>query len=264
MTAATTDAPKPIAGYEAPAPFEDGDIAHWVYRRGDGPVVVIMHELPGLTPKCVGLCNEVAAAGFRVVVPLMFGPPERFALVRNFAGLCVNREFHLFAKRQSSPIVTWLRALCRAEMAGQDGKPVGLIGMCLTGNFALGMVADDAVCAPVAAQPSLPVFAPRALALSDGDLAAATTRAKALGPGSIIGFRYERDALCKAAKFDCIREAFGASTEEVITERVVAAAAQDTLDEPGYRKLTGNGFGTNERDLSPVSQDRMQRLAEYL
>ena len=50
----------------------------------------------------------------------------------------------------------------------------------------------------------------------------------------------------------------------MITERVVAAAAQDTLDEPGYRKLTGNGFGTNERDLSPVSQDRMQRLAEYL
>jgi len=206
-----SDAPRPIDGYEEPASFADGDISHWVYRRGAGPVVVIMHELPGLTPKCVHLCNQVADAGFRVVVPLMFGPPERFALVRNFAGLCVNREFHLFAKRQTSPIVAWLRALCRAERDGQGGKPVGLIGMCLTGNFALGMVADDAVLAPVAAQPSLPVFAPSALALSDDDLAAAKARAADLGPGSIIGFRYEKDALCKAAKFDRIKAEFGES-----------------------------------------------------
>jgi len=206
-----TQAPTPISGYDDPALFSDDAIAHWVYRRGTGPVVVIMHELPGLTPKCIDLCNEIADEGFRVVVPLMFGAPQKFRLGRNFIGLCVNREFHIFARRQTSPIVAWLRALCRQEMADQGGKPVGLIGMCLTGNFALGMVADDAICAPVAAQPSLPVAGPSALAMNDEDLAAAKTRAKALGPGAILGFRYEKDALCKAAKFDRINAEFGDS-----------------------------------------------------
>ena len=44
-----------------------------------------------------------------------------------------------------------------------------------------------------------------------------------------------------------------------------AASAQSGGDESGWRRLTGDGFGQlNERDLQPMEQDRMQKLAEYL
>lgn len=44
-----------------------------------------------------------------------------------------------------------------------------------------------------------------------------------------------------------------------------AAASSQGKDEPGYRRLTGDGGGNlNDRDLTPMAQDRMQKLAEGL
>nr|BFE50970.1 hypothetical protein GCM10017745_43970 [Saccharothrix mutabilis subsp. capreolus] len=43
---------------------------------------------------------------------------------------------------------------------------VGAIGMCFTGNFALTMMLEPAVLAPVLAQPSLPLDNPAALEIS--------------------------------------------------------------------------------------------------
>ena len=77
-------------------------------------------------------------------------------LWRKMVHVCISREFRVLAVRQSSPITNWLRALCRSLHAELGGKGVGAIGMCLTGNFALALMVDSAVMAPVLSQPSLP------------------------------------------------------------------------------------------------------------
>lgn len=43
------------------------------------------------------------------------------------------------------------------------------------------------------------------------------------------------------------------------------AASAQSAAEPGWRRLSGDGISTqNERDLTPMAQDRMQKLAEHL
>ena len=44
-----------------------------VYRAGEGPGVLIMHEIPGITPEVAGFARRVVNAGFTVALPDMFG-----------------------------------------------------------------------------------------------------------------------------------------------------------------------------------------------
>ena len=60
------------------------------------------------------------------------------------------------ALKQTSPIIAWLRALARNLHADVGGPGVGAVGMCFAGGFALGMMVDDIMVAPVLSQPSLP------------------------------------------------------------------------------------------------------------
>ncbi len=129
-----------------------------VYRRGSGPGVVVMHEIPGIHPGVVSFANRVVDAGFTVAMPLLFGTPGQPVsggyIARELLHVCISREFRLLAARSSSPITDWLRALCRSLHAELGGRGVGAIGMCLTGNFALALMVDQAVMAPVLSQPS--------------------------------------------------------------------------------------------------------------
>lgn len=204
-----SDAPPDLDGYEPPKPFAHGGIEHWVYRRGQGPAVVVLHELPGLTPACLGFLDTLAGEGYRLVVPLLFGKPGKFNLPGNFVRICIASEIHMFARHSTHPLTAWLRALCRATCEAAGGAGIGLIGMCLTGNFVLALVAEPAVLAPVAAQPSLPVFGPAALSMSDDELAASKAAVAERGPGHVIGFRYRNDVLCRPAKFARLRAEFG-------------------------------------------------------
>ena len=77
-------------------------------------------------------------------------------------GICIRREFNVWAADKSSPIVDWLRALARKAHAECGGKGVGAVGMCFTGGFALAMMTEPAVVAPVLSQPSLPLPLARA------------------------------------------------------------------------------------------------------
>ncbi len=51
-------------------------VTHPTYRKGTGPGVIVIHEIPGLTPEVIGFGEEVVAAGFTVVMPHLFGKPE--------------------------------------------------------------------------------------------------------------------------------------------------------------------------------------------
>lgn len=215
----TTDFPPPIEGFslsDAPfaAPVGETDIAHWIYRGPvSGPHVIVLHELPGLSPGCIDLARRFVAAGLSVHLPLLFGRPEQFRPFRELARLCISREIEAFARRRTSRLVDWLDALVDAIGEAHETDRVGVVGMCLTGNFALSCIAHPRVGGAVACQPSLPLFGERSLAMSDARLSAATTRARSLGDGAVIGFRYRRDPLCGPGKFDAIRAAFGSAFE---------------------------------------------------
>ncbi|WP_374470749.1 dienelactone hydrolase family protein [Phenylobacterium sp.] len=154
-------------GYEAAlseyekSEFTAGRWSRPVFRRGAGPAVIVIHEMPGLHPDVIRFADRVAAAGMTVFCPSLFGAPGRPAnhpgSLATFAYGCVRREFNVWATGRSSPIVDWLRALARQAHAECGGRGVGAVGMCFTGGFALAMMTDPSVVAPVLSQPSLPL-----------------------------------------------------------------------------------------------------------
>jgi len=192
--------------------FDADGTSHHVFLKGSGPAVVVIHELPGMTPACIGLGEEIARSGFSAYLPLLFGEPGDNAPVRFCIELCIRREIYLFSKNGGSPIVSWLRALCHRAKQECGGPGVGVIGLCLTGNFAISLMADDAVLAPVASEPALPLFAltesrRAALAVTQTELAGAVQRCAAGQP--IMALRFSGDAISPAERFAALRSAFG-------------------------------------------------------
>ena len=144
-----------VPGFEART-MEFLGAARCVYRAGSGSAVIVMSEMPGITPAVAAFARRVVEAGHTVFMPQLFGepmrPPLRGYTARTILKACISREFRVLASDQSSPIVDWLRALARAAHAECGGRGVGAIGMCFTGNFALAMMLDAPVLAPVLSQ----------------------------------------------------------------------------------------------------------------
>jgi len=140
--------------------FSAGEITLEVFRKGNGPVVIIVHEIPGITPAVEKFANEVVDSGFTVVMPLLVGTTDKAPsgkyLASSMLKICIAKEFTTLALNKTSPVVSWLRALAKQLHDELGGKGVGAIGMCFSGGFALGMMVDDIVVAPVLSQPSLP------------------------------------------------------------------------------------------------------------
>jgi dienelactone hydrolase len=184
-----------------------------VYRAGSGPGVVVMSEMPGITPKVAAFSRRLVDAGFTVAMPYLFGETGREPSVpyvlKSMTQACVSREFSNWALNRTSPIIDWLRALAR-DLHEQCGGPgVGAIGMCFTGGFALAMAVDETMLAPVLSQPSLPFAGgkarKRALGLSDVDLATVAAREDLC----VLAMRFTGDPAVPAARFDHLREVFG-------------------------------------------------------
>src|SRR5262245_1161487 len=95
--------------------FTDQGVSRVVYRLGHGPAVLIMHEIPGITPQVADFARRVAAAELTAVLPVMFGTPGKALstpyLLEQLAFVCIHKEFTTFALGRSSPITNWLRAL---------------------------------------------------------------------------------------------------------------------------------------------------------
>lgn len=231
--------------------FTHAGYTYPVFSRGSGPAVVVIHEVPGVTPEVSGFARRVADAGFTVYMPSLFGTPgKRFS--GGYAGAqilraCIRREFSVFEANGSSPVVDFLRGLCRAAHE-ETGGPVGAIGMCLTGNFALALAVDDFLEAPVLSQPSLPFPVSgrlrRALHLSEQDLAVVKKRVSRDGL-KILGMRFTGDPACPAARFRRLREEFGDGFEAVeidsslgnahrIPRTAHSVVTKDLVDQQGH------------------------------
>jgi dienelactone hydrolase len=184
-----------------------------VLRIGDsGPAVVVIHEVYGFTPTLARFCRWLSAAGLQVYAPILFGSAdaenrERQSLGR-LLGLCVSREITLFSRGRSSPVVDWLKPLCRKAHEECGGRGVGAIGMCLTGGFALAMAVDSVVLAPVLSQPGLPAFAHDAIDISKVDLGIVRRRVETENL-EVHGYRFAGDALCRAERFATLQDALG-------------------------------------------------------
>ena len=239
-----------LQGFEA-TPFQHDGVTRPVYQRGAGPGVVVMHEIPGITPEVAGFATRVAEEGFRVYLPHMFGTPgKEFSLpyvAGQMARACISREFAVLARHESSPITDWLRALCRQAHAECGGPGVGAIGMCLTGNFALSLMVDEAVMAPVLSQPSLPFGVSKshraALHLSPADLETVKKRVRQ-GCG-VLGLRFTADPLCPPERFDTLRSELGDGFEAIeidsgrgnehgISRTAHSVVTTDLVDEAGH------------------------------
>jgi len=239
-----------LADFERTDVTYDG-VTRPLFRGGAGPAVVVMHEIPNLHPGVIAFAQRVIAAGFTVYMPSLFGEPGAPVTVgsnmRSLLRACVSREFATWATHKTSPITSWLRALARDAHAACGGPGVGAIGMCLTGGFALAMMVDDTVVAPVLSQPSVPfpltAAQRRDLGVSDADLA--VIRRRAAEGTCVMGLRFTGDRLVPEARFARLREELGdrflaieldssRGNPHGLPRRAHSVLAFDYVDTPGH------------------------------
>lgn len=201
-------------------PFAAAGFTYDCFEKGSGPGVVLIPEIPGITPEVLGLAEHLVRAGFTVVVPSPFGEPGKAKSVgymtRIVLRLCVAAEFRAFATNSSRPITDFLRAVASDLAARTPGKGVGVIGQCFTGGFALAAAIDDSVAASVLSQPAVPFPLGRARQLDSGvspeEFDRIAARADA-GEVCAIGLRFSGDSAAPRARFDTIKARLGDAFE---------------------------------------------------
>lgn len=234
--------PTPVSAYERSSfsarVKNQYELQHEVYSRGAGPAVVLIQELPGIGPETLTLADRLVDQGFQVVLPHLFGPIGKLSMAGNLLRVfCMRKEFHLFATNRSSPIVEWLKALCQHIRTETNLPGVGVIGMCLTGNFAISLMADDSVLAAVASQPSLPIIKGTGLHMSQEEVEQVQNRLAEHGP--MLAFRFEGDKLCTPRRFELIDQTFNSSDQTCVELHTLPGKAHavltlDFVDEAGH------------------------------
>lgn len=232
--------------------FSAGGVTHQVWRKGAGPAVIVITEMPGISPMVLGFADRVVALGCSAVLPDLFGTAgalvdSQLKAMRTIARTCISREFTVLAAGKSSPVVDWLRALGAHEHERCGGPGVGVVGMCFTGGFALAMATDARVVAPVLSQPSLPfpigAKRRRSIDTSPADIATVAGRCAAEGL-RVIGLRFEGDKFVPCERFDYLREQLGGGFVAVELDQADgnpngalgwrhSVLTGDLIDEPG-------------------------------
>ena len=209
-----------------------------VHVAGGGPAVIVMPEMPGISPDVARFARWVRDAGFTVYVPSLFGTdgahPTALYGTSVMKRACVSEEFRVFAGGGTSPVVDWLRALARRAHGECGGPGAGVVGMCFTGNFALTMTLEPSVIAPVVNHPSLPLDDPAGLELSPADAVAIRERFER-DDLRALGYRFDNDRWCTGQRF----AAYAALLGERFDGRVVSGAAANTAPPPFFKDVVG-------------------------
>ncbi len=204
-----------------------------VYVAGTGPAVIVMHEMPGISPQVLRFAQWVREAGFTVYLPSLFGKDGEVPTAADgalvFRQACVSAEFRALGAGKTSPVTRWLRELARLAHAECGGPGVGAVGMCFTGNFALSMMLEPAMLAPVLCQPSLPLDDPGGLEIAPADLRAVRERLDR-DDLTVLAYRFAGDRFCTAERFSAYRAALG----ERFIARVLPDDAANLSDVPPF------------------------------
>lgn len=231
----TTEHALPNLQTQADDPLDDftprqitlDDATRVVHMAGSGPAVIVLAEMPGISPHVARFARWVRGAGFTVYMPSLFGRDGALPLAdegaKVFKRVCISAEFRAFGANVSSPVTGWLRALARLAHEECGGPGVGAIGMCFTGNFALTMMLEPAVLAPVLSQPSLPLDDPAGLEISPQDLDSVRQRLEREDL-SVLAYRFAGDRVCTAQRF--------AAYEQALGSRFVARVLPDSAANP--------------------------------
>jgi len=218
--------------------FTHDDDSRTVYVAGSGPAVIVMPEMPGISPDVARFARWVRDAGFTVYLPSLFGVDGAYPTTEAGGEIikraCVSKEFRAFAGGGTSPIVVWLRALARLAHDECGGPGVGAVGMCFTGNFALSMALEPSVIAPVVNHPSLPLDDPAGLELSDDDASAIRDRFVAEDLRA-IGYRFDNDRWCTGQRFAAYQALLG----DRFDGRVVPGESANPEPPPFFRDMVG-------------------------
>ena len=233
-----------ITDYEAKSYTLEGKTRK-VFVRGSGPAVIVMHELPGMTPECLALGDRLVSRGFSVYLPLFFGSAgQKSSSLRNLGYLvrfCISREWNALALGVTSRVANWVRALARQAHQECGGKGIGAIGMCLTGSFVIPLLLDPVVLAPVSLQPARPFPLTRSrrrdLGVSPNDIECARERLEQVKL-TILGCRFTNDGLCPPEKFDEMSRCFGAAFERIEIDSSQGNLHQ--IDPKAHSVLTGD------------------------
>lgn len=209
MTALTQD--DALTDFEKRS-IELNGIRKSVYVAGSGPAVIVMHEMPGISPHVARFARWIRDAGFTVFMPSLFGRDGAIGTANEggaiFRGACVSAEFRVLAGQGSSPVTAWLRELARLVHQECGGAGVGAVGMCFTGNFALSMMLEPSVIAPVLSQPVLPIDDPVAIESPREETDVVRTRLEHEDL-TVLGYRFEGDAFCRPERFATYSKALG-------------------------------------------------------
>jgi dienelactone hydrolase len=244
--------------------FTHADRERTVYRKGEGPAVLVMHEVPGISAEVLRFARRVADAGFTVFMPHLFGPvgvkTTPLNRVPELMRVCISREFHVLAENRSSPIADWLRALAKHAYDEIGGRGIGAIGMCVTGNFALTLTLDPWVVAPVMGHPSLPlpITPAKAAAVHVTPETLVNARRRIADEGlKVLGLRFHGDVMfCRAARFDTLRRELGDGFEGI----ELPAASSKPNPEPPHSVLT---IGLIDRAGEPT-HEAVNRVLSFL
>jgi dienelactone hydrolase len=214
------------------------EVSKRVYVAGSGPAVLVMTEMPGISPQVARFARWVRDAGFTVYMPSLFGRDGAVPGVEEgkavFRQACVSAEFRAFAADESSPVTRWLRALARWAHHECGGPGVGAIGMCFTGNFALTMMLEPSMLAPVLSQPTLPLDDPAGLHIAPDELATVGGRLRREDL-TVLAYRFEGDRWCTAQRF----AAYSAALGDRFVERVLPASAANPKTAPFFDQVVG-------------------------
>ncbi len=224
--------PDPLDDF-TPRHVDIDGLARTVHVAGHGPAVIVMPETPGISPHLARFARWVRDAGFSVWMPSLFGRdgavPSAEESIATFKRTCVSAEFRALGAGQPTPIGLWLRGLARLAHAECGGPGVGAIGMCFTGNFALSMMLEPAVRAPVLCQPSMPLDDAAALESGPDELVAVRVRLER-DDLTVRAYRFAGDRFCTAQRFAVYSAALGDRFET----RVLPDAAANTRDLPPF------------------------------
>jgi len=243
----------PLAGFERTSFTAEGK-TEAIYRTGSGAAVIVISEMPGITPNVARFARMVADAGFTAVVPHLFGSDGRSPTlgytVSSLTRACIARDFTVMACGRTSPVISWLRALARHEHTRCGGPGVGAVGMCFTGGFALAMMVDEVVVAPVLSQPSLPFPLTKArrrdVALSPADIVRVQERAA--GGACVLGLRFTGDKTSPPERFERLRELLG--------DAFVAVELDSSKGNAGGHRKMAHSVLTEDLDDRPGTPTR--------
>ena len=225
----------PLDDFEHRQVTLDG-ITKLVHVMGEGPGVIVMTEMPGISPQVARFARWVRDAGFTVYMPSLFGRdgavPQVEEGIAVFKRACVSAEFRAFAANESSPVTQWLRALARFAHEECGGPGVGAIGMCFTGNFALTMMLEPSMLAPVLCQPTLPLNDAAGLHIAPDELTAVRERMEREDL-SVMAYRFKGDRFCSGQRFAAYAQALGPR----FVARVLPAEAANTDTPPFFDQV---------------------------